>query len=298
MRVFDLIRRAPLRAAAASGLALALAVMASAPAANAQSDSISGGMVPEGFVLVGTSLTLAPFSFIDENGESVGFELDILDAIGERLDVDFNYVRVPFSQNFTALQAGVFRVSAAAAFITCERLANPEGVGVFTVPTYAAGQSISTKPELADEVNSLEDLEGLRVGVESVGSTADQLVNRLLQEGMQFEKVVFSDNPSLFLALEQGRIDAAMQGEFSAAWLTRGNDNIVIAHRVEETYTPVGFLFRQGDPLYDEFNRILDDLKREGVLAELYEKWFLQAPDPSGPTVQVVPVPTLESRGC
>lgn len=296
MKRASLSLRHALSGAAVAASAFAL-VLADNPTASAQSETLSGGIVPAGIVLVGTSLTLAPFSYIDENGDNVGFELDILDAVGERLEIDFSYVRVPFSQNFTALQAGVFRMSAAAAFMTCERLGNPEGVGVFSVPIYSAGQAISTKPELADKVNSLEDLEGLTVGIESVGSTADKVINQLA-ETVTFEKTVFSDNPSLFLALEQGRIDAAVQGEFSAAWQTRGNENVVIAHRVADTYFPVGYLFRQDDPLRDEFNRVLNELKEEGVLASLYEKWFQVAPDPEGPTVKVVPVASLENQNC
>ncbi|WP_226582370.1 substrate-binding periplasmic protein [Acuticoccus sediminis] len=291
MRAFSALRRAVVRAATVTAVATALPFAAAA-------DDLSGGVVPEGIVLVGTSLTLAPYSFINEKGESVGFELDILKAVGERLGITFNFVRVPFSQNFTALQAGVFRMSAASAFMTCERLANPGGVGVFTVPTYSAGQAISTGPDLADKVSGFDDLAGKKVGIESVGSTADKVVTAAIENGADIEKVVFSDNPSLFLGLEQGRVDAAVQSEFIAAWQTKGNPNVAIAHRIRETYFPVGYLFREGDPLYPEFNRVLDELKDEGVLADIYRTWFGTDPDPSSPTVNVVPVPTLESQNC
>lgn len=296
MKNLSLTRRMFGRAAGVAAIA-SLALLAEPRDVAAQQGGLGGGTVPSDIVLVGTSLTLAPFSFINERGESVGFELDILNAVGERLGLSFNHVRVPFSQNFTALNAGIFRMSAAAAFITCARLADPEGIGQFTVPTYSAGQVIATRPDLADAVNGFADLAGKRVGIESIGSTADRVVDEALQ-AVQFEKVVFSDNPSLFLALEQGRIDAAVQGEFSATWQTRGNPNITIAHRITETYFPVGFLFRNGDPLRDEFNRVLDDLKREGKLAEIYRQWFETEPGPDSATVNLVPAPTFENRGC
>lgn len=296
MNEAHLDRRTFTRAAGAAALAAMTLGAMPAPGA-AQGSGLGGGTVPDNIVLVGTSLTLAPFSFINERGESVGFELDILQAVGERLGLSFNFVRVPFSQNFTALNAGIFRMSAAAAFITCARLADPEGIGRFTVPTYSAGQVISTRPDIAETINGFEDLAGMRVGIESIGSTADRVVDEALQN-VQFEKVVFSDNPSLFLALEQGRIDAAVQGEFSAAWQTRGNPNIALAHRLEDTYFPVGFLFRADDPLREEFNRVLDDLKREGKLTEIYREWFQTEPGPDSATVNVVPAPTFENQGC
>ena len=263
----------------------------------ALAQSMGGGTLPANIVLVGTSLTLAPFSFINEKGESVGFELDIIQAVAERLGLKVSYVRVPFSQNFTSLNAGIFRIGAASAFMTCPRLADPKGVGRFSVPTYSSGQAISTKASLAPKIKGFADLAGMKVGVESVGSTADKLVDNALKM-TTFEKVVFPDNPSLFLALEQGRIQAAIQSEFPSLWQTRGIPDIKVAARLKDTYIPVGYVFRDGDPLRDDVNRVLDELKTEGVLAALYKKWFQVEPDPESPTVKVVPTVTAQSRAC
>lgn len=278
----------PRRNATLTALALGLALLTGACTSSGRSGVQGGGTIPKNVVLVGTSLTLAPFSFINEKGENVGFELDILKAIGDRLGLQFQYVRVPFSQNFTSLNAGIFRVSAAAAFIRCERLRDPKGVGRFSVPTYSAGQAISTRVESAAKIKSVEDLAGRKVGIESIGSTADKVVDEL-KKRMNFEKVVFPDNPSLFLALEQGRIDAAVQGEFSSAWTTRNNPKMTIAVRIKNTYFPVGFVFRDGDPLREQFNKTINELKTEGVLTKIYRDWFKQEPPPDSPTVKVVP---------
>ena len=267
------------------------------PGAALAQQRAGGGTPPANVVLVGTSLTLAPFSFINERGESVGFELDILQAVGERLGLTFRYVRVPFSQNFTSLNAGIFRVSAASAFMTCPRLADPVGVGQYTVPTYVAGQTLSTRPDLAPRIKGLADLAGLRVGFELVGTIYERMLDDALKT-VRFQKVVFSDNPSLFLALEQRRIDVALQSEFTALWQTRGNPNIVLAARLPETYFPVGYVFRNGDPLRVEVNRVLDELKREGVLVRIFRTWFQADPAPDSPTAIVVPEVTPQSLGC
>ena len=245
-------------------------------------------------MLAGASLTLAPFTFIDENGQNVGFELEILEAVGDKIGVDFAYVRVPFEQNFNALNANIFDVSAAAAFMRCQRLADPVGVGRFTVPTYTAAQAVSARVDDIEGINSVEDLNGLTVGVESLGS-ADSVVDQILADGGDFTKEVFPDNPSLFLALEQGRVDAAMQGEFSSLWIAADNPAVGLAFRVPDTAFPVGFLFRDGDPRREDFNVAINELKTDGVLADIYRKWFNEEPDPNGVTVQVVPEVTLEN---
>jgi polar amino acid transport system substrate-binding protein len=248
-------------------------------------------------LLVGTSLTLAPFSFINERGENVGYELDILKEIGVRKNYNVQFVRVPFAQNWPALNAGVFRVSASSAFMTCERMKNPTGVGEYTVATYSAGQAISTLAKNAGTIKTPADFAGKKIGIESIGTTADRVADELLKT-VRFEKVVFPDNPTLFLALEQGRVDAVIQGEFSALWQMRGNSNIVISGRLTETYVPVGFLFKQGDPLRLEFNRVLDEMKTDGTMAKIYKTWFNTDPPADSPAGKVVPMETLASRGC
>lgn len=274
-----------------------LGVLASVAFASLLSIGGSQAQAPQNVVYVGTSLTLAPFSFINEKGENVGFEIDLLKAVGERLGLQFQFVRVPFSQNFTSLNAGMFQVSASSAFMTCERLKNTKGVGRYTVPTYSSGQAISTRADDADKVKSLKDLAGKKVGIESVGSTADKVVNEAKTK-IDFEKVVFPDNPSLFLALEQGRVDAAVQGEFSAIWQIRGNPKLKVAARIPDTYFPVGFIFRDGDPLREKFNKALNELKTDGTTLKIYREWFKSDPAPDSPTQNVVPEVTPEARGC
>ena len=198
----------------ATALALVSGIMATSVAAQEEE-------AERPVVLAGASLTLAPFTFIDENSQNVGFELGICcGAVGDKLGLDFAFVRVPFEQNFNALNANIFDVSAAAAFMRCERLQNPEGVGQFTVPTYTASQAVSARVDDVDKYNSMEDLVGLTVGIESLGSTADIVLERVHRFGARRQEgSSSSDNPSLFLALEQGRVDVPHAGSFSSLWI-------------------------------------------------------------------------------
>lgn len=249
---------------------------------------------PRPVLLAGASLTLAPFTFIDENGENVGFEIDILEAVGDKLGYDFAYVRIPFEQSFNALNAGIFDVNVNAVFMRCQRLQDPEGFGRFTVPTYTESQAVMARAEDIPSITSFEDLVGKTIGVESLGSTADLLLDEVIASGLQINKETFPDNPSLFLALDQGRVDATMQSELPSLWATRDNPNMGLAFRVPDTALPVGFMFRHDDPRREDFNRALDELKEEGVVAEIYRKWFDEEPDPEGVSAKVVPEVTPE----
>ena len=260
--------------------------------APAPSSGASSNVVP-----VGATLTLAPFSFVNEKNENAGFEIDILREAAKRMGVELQIVRIPFSQLFASLNGGIVRIAASGLFMTCERLKNPKSVGRFSLPTFAHGQVISTRTENADKVKSFADLVGKKVGVENIGTISERVVTEA-QTKTNFEKVVFTDNPSLFLALEQGRIDAAVQSEFGTLWQTRGNPKVKIAARVPGTYFSAGFVFRDGDPLREQFNKVLNDMKTDGTMLKIYRDTFKTDPAPENPTNKVVPEVTLASSGC
>jgi ABC-type amino acid transport substrate-binding protein len=181
--------------------------------------------------------------------------------------------------------------------MTCERLKNRTGVGRFTLPTFANGLVITTRTENADKVKSFEDLAGKNIGVENVGTIPDRVVTAA-QKITKFEKVVFADNPSLFLALEEGRIDAVTQAEFPTLWQTRGNARVKIAARVPGTYFPAGFVLKDEDPLHGRFNEVLNNMKTDGAMVKIYRIWFDADPASESPTGRVVPEVTPASAGC
>ena len=173
----------------ASALMLVAMGLGSMPAAVAQE-----------VVKVGSTLDLAPFEYVDPDGNPQGFEIDILAVVAEKLGVKFEFVKTPFSQAFTGLAAGKYRFNASAIFILCERLNNQHGE--FTVPNYTENQAVSARTDDADNIKSLDDLKGLRVGVESKGSTSDGLADAY-KDKIGFSKEIYPDTSALFLALEQ-----------------------------------------------------------------------------------------------
>src|SRR5260370_20272108 len=104
---------------------------------------------------------------------------------------------------FASFNGGLIRIAASGIVMTCERWKIPTTVGRFGLPTFANGLVITTRTEMADKVKSFADLAGKKVGVENVGTMPDRYVVEA-QKTTTFEKVVFADNPSEFLALEVG----------------------------------------------------------------------------------------------
>jgi ABC-type amino acid transport substrate-binding protein len=247
-------------------------------------------------IKVGSTLALPPFQFVDEAGEIRGFEIDLLRAIAGRLGIDLEFVKTPFAQAFVGLAAGKYRLNASNIYIRCERIGGPGRVGAFSVPTFDVSLSISTRAEHAARATALERLAGLDVGVESRGTGADLLADRF-KETLGFRKVVFDSTAALFLALEQGRIDAAIQSDAVARYVALRRRGVVVGPPLPGTAVPVGLLFRAGDPLRLRFNAAIDALKREGVTQRLYERWFGGHPPAQSAVVTVVPEITAETCG-
>ena len=245
-------------------------------------------------VRVGSTLDLIPFAYTDTDGRPTGFEIELLTLIGERLGLRFELVKTPFAQAFTGLAAGKYRVNASAISIRCERIAGSAKVGRFSVPTFSQGYVIAAPAGHPTLTTSFDALKGLRVGVESRGSTTDALADAY-RTRVGFTKIVFDNSASLFLGLQQGRIDAAIQSELVSRHLARSRPEIVVGEVLPGTSVPSGFVFREGDDLRVRFNEAIDGLKQAGAIARLYERWFGSPPRPGSAARDVVPEITPET---
>ena len=68
-------------------------------------DSVNGPM-QKAKIKVGISADFPPFEYYNENGELYGFDVDLMNYIGDRIGFDIEFVDMSFDQLFSAVMGG------------------------------------------------------------------------------------------------------------------------------------------------------------------------------------------------
>lgn len=245
-------------------LLVLLAVLATA-AAVAQADL-------DGAVLrVGSDTTYPPFEMVNEDGQIVGFDVDVVNAICEEIDCVPEFVTTAWDGIFPALAAGEFDMVASGVSITPER----DEIVDFSEPYLVVGQSITTRVE--DASLTKEDFTGegstLVLGAQ-LGTTNAQLGQELVGDARLRLYDTFN---AAVLALLNGDVDGVIIDDTAAdAFVQQYAGELAVEIR-GLTSDPLGLVFQEGDPLQDAFNQGLAAIREDGTLDALIAEWFAPA---------------------
>jgi His/Glu/Gln/Arg/opine family amino acid ABC transporter permease subunit len=218
-----------------------------------------------GLLRVGTEGVYSPFSYHDPaTGELVGYDVDVAKAVADKLSVKVEFVETPWDSMFAALEANRFDVVANEVTINDERkakydLSEPYSVGEGVIVTRADDNSIK----------SLADLKG-KVAAENATSNWSEIARKA---GARVEAVEgFTQAIKL---LNQGRVDVVVNDSIAVyAYLAETDDKTVkIAGNVGEK-SEQGFAARKNSGLLPDLNKALDELRDDGTLAEISQKYL------------------------
>ena len=164
-------------------------------------------VLERGNLICGVNGQLPGFSFVDENGEYSGLDVDICRAIAAALFDDpsqVEYRDLSAQERFTAVQSGEVDILSRNTTWTLNR---DTAVGMeFAPTTFYDGQGIMAKN--ASGVQSLEDLNGKSICILSGTTTEQNLADRMRKLGVNYDGVVFEDTDAVYAAYEQGRCEA------------------------------------------------------------------------------------------
>lgn len=213
-----------------------------------------------GKLVVATSPDFPPFENL-EGGKVVGIEVEIMEKICAELGVEFELKQINFDAVLTGVQSGKYDCGMSGISVTPKREKNT----LFTVPYCLAAQCIVVKAD--STIASKADLTGKKISVQT-GTTAAEFCS-----GEGYTLSQFEANQDAKLALTQGKVDAWVVDDLTAAELCKGDDTVKILSEAMTT-EPYAFAFAFGsEDLVAEINKILEGLIADGTIAALFEEY-------------------------
>ena len=223
--------------------------------------------IKEGVLQVGSCLDYPPFESV-EGGDEVGFDVDLAEAIADRLGLTVEWVRADFDTIFTAVAGGQFDMVAAASTITEERLQTVD----FSDPYYNSRQALVVGPD-SDIASQADVGEGDVVGVQRGTTGKDYAEENLGGQGAQIK--TYTNAPDAFRDLEAGGVDAIINDEPSSAEIIEKSFpdfQIVEAIDTNEKY---GFALSKDNPeLTEAVNGALAELIADGTYEQIFTQYF------------------------
>jgi L-cystine transport system substrate-binding protein len=219
-----------------------------------------------GKLLIGTEGTYAPYTYHDETGELVGYDVEVAKAIAEKLGLEAEFVESNWDALIAGLDAVRYDIVMNQVTITEERLAKYDFSSPYTISRAAL---IVGKDNT--EIKSFEDLKGKK--------SAQSLTSNYTTLAEQYEAELVSADGSFSKAIElvsTGRAEATINDQVSFYdFLKQQPDAPVMLVDTLDDASENAVLIRKGnDTFVDAINKALDELAQDGTLAKISEKYF------------------------
>ena len=257
----------------------ALSVCASAASADKLDDIISSGELK-----CSVPLDFPPIGFRNAANEIVGFDIDVCKDLAASLGVEAVLVETNWADRIPALISNRADVSIAAASDTLERA---QTVG-FSVPYLSYTYQVAVQKD--SDIQSFDDLKGRKVAT-VVSSTNEEFFLEYFNKWADpaGEHLSLQSEADMFLALEQGRVDAAISGNTAVANYVNGGKYPNVARGPTAPF-PADFVAimapRQEFGLLRYLDLFVNRQARSGRYQELYDTWIGgDAPDLTFPGV-------------
>ena len=203
---------------------------------------------------VGTNAEYPPFEYLDENGNVVGFDVELINEIskiiGKKIEIK--------DMTFDGLIAGITATESRKKVIN------------FSKPYFESQQAIIVK----EDNNTITNFDSLN-NTYTVGVVLGYVGDVALTESKKVDKIErFNRTADTVVALQNGKIDAAIMDYPIAVGYIKNNEGLK-AIKTDLSIQELCIGFRKEDTkLLEDVNKALDTLKENGKYDELVKKYF------------------------
>ena len=231
------------------------------------SDDLLETIQERGTIIVGLEGDWAPWSYVDENDELTGYDVEVAKAIADKLGVEIQIVPGEWDGLFAGMDAGRYDMVVNGVEVTEERADKYD----FSTPYAYIRTALIVKGD-NDSIKTFEDLKGKK----TANSIASTYMNLAESYGATCYGVSTLDE-TLTMVL-QGRVDATLNAivSFTDYMAQHPDSNLKVVATTEEA-SNVAIPMRKGDEtasLREAVNKAIDELREDGTLSELSTRFF------------------------
>ena len=224
-----------------------------------------------------TEAGFAPYEFI-YNGEIVGVDIAIVEAVAAELGKELVLKDVAFDTICTSVQSGKADIGAAGITIRDDRAEQVD----FSIPYSSTEQYVIVKAD-DTSINTLEDLKDKKIGIQQ-GTTSDMLIEDLIKDGTLGSATITPYTSPAVAAASINKLDAVVTDKLTAQLIVANDDSLKTFSLVKADGTPAaeveeyGIAVTKGNKeLLDAVNKVLEKLIADGTIDKWVEEYSAKA---------------------
>ncbi len=219
-----------------------------------------------GRLVVGVDDSFPPMSFTDENGELVGFDIDLAREISFRLGVTSVVHPLAWKDKEEDLDSRKIDCIGSMSVI-------PQALENMSISEAYIKDNLVFVVRGDSNIMWLSDIKGKKIGIQT-GSTTEDVFRK-----SEFNKdaviVPLPDNVAVLQQVKEGNVDVGFVDSLAAFYFIRSSREryFILPDSLSEEDLALGF--RKNDKeLRNRVQKILSDMKADGTLGKISQKWF------------------------
>lgn len=215
-------------------------------------------------LVVGISPDNKPYEFI-QNGELKGFDVDFIKEVAKRLNKSIEFKTIDFHGLIPSLNSQDTDLLISQISPTQKRRENVDFSEIYNV----SNSSIITNPNF--KINSVQDLEN-KILAAQLGSTLYFKAKKLKKEVPTLTLKTIANLMLMIEELKNHNVDAMIVDVTQGKAIVETNQNLNTFNLDDIVESAIAI--RKDSILKDKINDIIHNLKQEGFIKKLEQKWF------------------------
>lgn len=222
-------------------------------------------------LVVGLDDAFAPMGFRDENGDLVGFDIDLANAVGDELGMKVDFKPIDWDAKELELESGTIDCVWNGMSATPERKKS-----MALSDKYLNNKIVLMALKTSDtDVKKASDLANLKIGTQADSSALKLLTSNEAYDSFKDNIKEYDKYDTAIMDLKAGRIDVIavdqVLGEYTNNNL--GGEMKECTYSLGDDYYVIGFA-KDNTELRDKVNDAVKKLYENGEAGKISEKWF------------------------